>query len=99
MDNAKLTKIEKFQYLKSSLSGEVADAIESLELSEENFDVAWKILESRYDKLHVIVQAHIQSILEIPCTKKESYKELRQLLNITTKHINPLKALKRPVDN
>lgn len=98
-NNNKLSNIEKFQYLKSSLSGDAADAIESLELSDENFQIAWDILENRYDKLRVIVQSHIQSILEIQPIKKENYTELRQLLNVTTKHMNALKALKRPVDS
>lgn len=55
-DNGKLTNIEKFQYLKSSLSGDAADAIDLLELSDQNFAVAWEILEKRYDKVRVIVQ-------------------------------------------
>lgn len=99
-NNNRLTNIEKFQYLKSSLSRDPTDAIESPdELSDQNFEVAWNILEKRYDKLCIIVQAHIQSVLELPHIKKENYLELRQLLNVTTKHINALKALKRPVEN
>lgn len=39
-NNTRLTNIERFQYLKSSLSGDAADAIKSLELSEQNFQVA-----------------------------------------------------------
>lgn len=59
IENNKLTNIEKFQYLRSSLTNEAADAIESLELSDENFDVAWRMLEECYDKIRVIVQSHI----------------------------------------
>ncbi|EGI66602.1 hypothetical protein G5I_04867, partial [Acromyrmex echinatior] len=43
---------EKFQYLRSSLSG---DAIESLDFTGENFTVAWRMLSERYDRIHVIV--------------------------------------------
>lgn len=35
----------------------------------------------------------------VPSGKKENNSELRQLLNVTTKHINALKAFKRSVES
>lgn len=54
--NNNLSDIEKFQYLCTSLTDDAADVIESLELSGENFIVAWRMLEERYDRIRVIVQ-------------------------------------------
>ncbi|XP_018359963.1 PREDICTED: uncharacterized protein LOC108759145 [Trachymyrmex cornetzi] len=97
-ENNKLSNVEKLQYLRSSLSGDASDSVESLELTGENFMVAWRILSERYDRIRVIVQSHIQAVMDIPCIRKESHSELKSLINITIKHVNALKSLKRPVD-
>lgn len=84
--NNNLSDVEKFQYLRASLADDAADVIESLELSGKNFAVAWRMLEERYDRIRVIVQTHIQAILEIPCIKRENFLELKGLVTTTIKH-------------
>ncbi|KYQ56634.1 hypothetical protein ALC60_04431 [Trachymyrmex zeteki] len=91
-DNNKLTDIEKFQYLRASLSGDAADSIESLDLTGENFVVAWRILSDRYDRIRIIVQAHVQAIIDIPSIKKESHSELKALINTTVKPMLKIKV-------
>lgn len=44
--NDTLSNIQRFHYLKSVLTGEAADVIESLEISEENYNNAWDLLKN-----------------------------------------------------
>lgn len=43
-NNEGLNNINKFQYLKLSLTGQAASLIESLEISSNNYDVAWILI-------------------------------------------------------
>lgn len=48
-DKPLLSNIEKFQYLISSISGDAAKIIESIELTSHNYRTAWELLQQRYD--------------------------------------------------
>ncbi|KAG7212812.1 hypothetical protein KM043_013068 [Ampulex compressa] len=95
--NSSLPSIQKFQYLKSSLKGEAAQVIHSLEISEANYPEAWKMLTSRYDNKRLIVHTHLRSIMELPSLAKENSAGLRQILDGALKHTRALKAMGRPV--
>ncbi|XP_018376530.1 PREDICTED: uncharacterized protein LOC108769819 [Trachymyrmex cornetzi] len=94
--NTSIGNIQKLQYLRTSLSGEAADVISSLEISDLNYEVAWKLLKDRYDNKRVIVHTHIKAIMELPSLTKENSIELRQVADGASKHIRALQALKRP---
>ncbi|XP_018373070.1 PREDICTED: uncharacterized protein LOC108767604 [Trachymyrmex cornetzi] len=94
--NTSIGNIQKLQYLRTSLSGEAADVISSLEISDLNYEVAWKLLKDRYDNKRVIVHTHIKAIMELPSLTKENSIELRQVADSASKHIRALQALKRP---
>ncbi|XP_026828429.1 uncharacterized protein LOC113562648 [Ooceraea biroi] len=97
-DNKALNNIQRFQYLRASLSGDAASLIAALEISDSNYAVAWDILRQRYDNKRVIIQTHIRGIMDLPAMVKENSKELRQISDGACRHILALKALKRPVD-
>ncbi|XP_018393376.1 PREDICTED: uncharacterized protein LOC108772353 [Cyphomyrmex costatus] len=73
--------------------------ISSLEISDLNYEVAWKLLRDRYDNKRVIVHTHIKAIMELPCSVKENSSELRQIADGASKHIRALQALKRPTSH
>ncbi|XP_065084795.1 uncharacterized protein LOC135707004 [Ochlerotatus camptorhynchus] len=64
-ENKQLTDMDRFSYLKSVLSGEALQEIESVELSAVNYSVAWKALESRYENKKLIVKAHLDSLFAV----------------------------------
>ncbi|XP_011884078.1 PREDICTED: uncharacterized protein LOC105571220 [Vollenhovia emeryi] len=96
--NASLTKVQKLQYLRSSLTGDASDIINSLEISDANYEVAWKLLKERYDNKRVIVHTHVKAIMELPSMHKENATELRQIADGASKHLNALRALNRPTE-
>jgi len=95
--NSSLSERQKLQYLKSSLSGEVANIIELLEFSNANYEVAWTLLCMRYDNRRIIVQGHIEAIMSLPSMKKENHSKLRKITNGATRHLHALQALKLPI--
>ncbi|XP_011859817.1 PREDICTED: uncharacterized protein LOC105557242 [Vollenhovia emeryi] len=90
--------MQKFQYLRGAVSGDAASVIQSLEISDKNYEEAWNLLRERYDNTRVIVYTHIRKILEIPVMPKENVLELRKMADNTSKHIRALVSLKVSAD-
>lgn len=91
-----ITEIQKFHYLKSSLKGEAAEIIQSLEVSSENYNEAWQMLNRRYDNKRLIIQKHIKALFELQSISKENHTGLRHLVDGVLKHLRALKAIGRP---
>jgi len=97
-DNS-ITEIQKFHYLKSSLKGEAAEVIQSLEISSNNYKEAWLILKRRYDNKRLIIQKHIKALFDLQPIVKENHTGLRHLVDGILKHLRALKAIGRPTDS
>lgn len=90
-----MPNVQKMQYLMSALTHEAKDIISSLEASDETYHEAWRMLKDRYNDDSLIIQKHVKAFFEQPMLTKESYFELRQLLDNVLKHVRAFKALKR----
>ncbi|XP_038106475.1 uncharacterized protein LOC119766147 [Culex quinquefasciatus] len=88
--NSKLTSMDKFTYLQSSLSGPALLEISGIDLSEENYSVAWSALEEEYGNKKLIVKAHLDVILDLEPLTKESYDGLSHLLGEFEKNLQML---------
>lgn len=54
--NREISDTQKFHYLRSSLKGDAAEIVSSLEISGSNYADAWTRLKERYDNKRLIVQ-------------------------------------------
>ncbi|XP_063989072.1 uncharacterized protein LOC135168624 [Diachasmimorpha longicaudata] len=97
-ENSSLSKIQKLYYLKSCLKEEAEEIISSLELTEENYEVALQLLKDRYDNKRVIIQKHVRALMDLPTIGKESALELRKFIDAMSMHLRALKALGQPID-
>lgn len=97
-ENENLSDIKKLYYLRLALKGVAAEIIASIEVSAENYQVAWKLLEGRFENKRVLVHHHLQALIKFPAIQKESHSSLRQLLVTTEKHVRALKKLGQPTD-
>ncbi|KYN09177.1 hypothetical protein ALC57_18716 [Trachymyrmex cornetzi] len=93
-----LSDVEKFQYLISSISGDAAKIIESIELTGQNYSTAWELLLNRYDDPRSLKKKHIECLFTMPVVTKESVKALRELIDYTSRHLRMLKILGLPTD-
>ncbi|KAJ8963827.1 hypothetical protein NQ317_003836 [Molorchus minor] len=98
-DNTSISNIQKFHYLKSTLKGDASSVIESIEVSNENYTIAWTLLIETFEDTARIKQKHVKALFELEPVVKDSYVSLKQLLNNSRKHIRSLKALEEPVDS
>lgn len=98
-NNTNLDDVQKFYYLKSCLKGEAANVVRSLEVSANNYTVAWNLLNDRFENKRLITSSHIKSILDLDKVTKESPAALRKLSDELNKHIRCLKSLGHPVSS
>ncbi|XP_055522593.1 uncharacterized protein LOC129716781 [Wyeomyia smithii] len=97
-NNKSLSAIDKFTYLRASVNGEALQEIQTIELTEVNYDVAWSALEKRYENKKLILKTHLDAIFAAEPVRTESFEALNQLLVrlLTSKSkVSPLVDLKR----
>lgn len=97
--NNELSDVQKLSYLRASLSGEPAGLLRPLETTNQNYQIAWSMLQKRYNNKRRIVNNHVEAILAIPSVSRDSYAALKQLINTLQNHIHCLKSLGQPVDS
>ena len=92
-DNESLSKIDKFNYLKSLLEGAASRAIQGLTLSSSNYDSAVEILEQRFGRPQQIISAHMNEILKIQPCASDRPSSLRFLYDKLSVHVRGLSSL------
>ena len=90
-DDKSLAPVEKLQYL-TQLSGDAAQLIEGLPLTNASYDKAMELLETRYGKPYVLVSAYLDAImcLEAPSADASS---LRTFYDNLTAYLRGLHSL------
>ena len=66
MNLASLSDIQRFSYLRSLLQGDAAKVTEGFPLTHASYIHAMELLEERFGQEHQIVNAYMQSLLELP---------------------------------
>lgn len=61
-----LSNVEKLQHLKTCVSGRAADSIGHLNITQDNFDVAWQILEDRFDNPRLQIAIYTDKLFDLP---------------------------------
>jgi len=88
--NVNLTKIQKFYYLQSAVKGRAAQCFQSLSLSNENYDAAWRLLKARFENKKIIVHHH--ALFDLPIITKVSRTSLRKLIDDAATYLRVNKA-------
>ncbi|XP_011884087.1 PREDICTED: uncharacterized protein LOC105571228 [Vollenhovia emeryi] len=94
-----LTAMQKQQYLVGVLKGEALSVIQGYKISNENYEHAWKLLKDTYDNNIIIIESHLEELLNFPAITKENKADsIRQFVWHIRTHMTSLKALGLPVD-
>ena len=89
-----LSDSEKLVYLKHALKdGSANKVIEGLSRTGDHYQEAIELLKSRYNHPRLIHQTHVQKILEAPCLRDGTGKELRRLYDTVQQHLRALTAI------
>ena len=65
--NTALANVQKFTYLKSQLQNEAERCISGLSLTNTNYEQAICLLKDRFGQQHMIINAFMQYLPELPC--------------------------------
>jgi len=101
VNNTSLTDVQRFYYLIASLKNEAKDLISNLQITNENFSVAWNLITQRYNNTRLIAMMHAKQLVNMLQVRKGGAASLRRLINYVTSNMNALKALqlKAPVQD
>lgn len=97
--NDSLSDVQKLMYLKSVLKDEPLDLINNLTVTNENYAVAKNLIDSRFDKKLLIINAHLRGLLEVPQLTTGNASLLRRFLTQINKHLKAIAALGVQTDN
>jgi len=73
--NSGLTNVQKFRYLISSLEGDAARVIKSLEVNSDNYEKALSLLKKHYDDKRMITLEHVRTLHDLPTGQSHNTKE------------------------
>ena len=85
--------MQKLHYLIASLKNEAKDLISNLQITNENFLVAWQLVTQRYNNKRLIAMMHAKHLCQMPQVKRADASSLRHLINHVSSHMNALQAL------
>ncbi|XP_065095156.1 uncharacterized protein LOC135717134 [Ochlerotatus camptorhynchus] len=83
----------KLYHLDKALIGNAAGIIDVCTLNENNYAGAWELLEERFENKRLIVDTHILGLLSLKKMNRTSAKDLRELVDEVSRHIDGLKLM------
>ncbi|GFT18072.1 integrase catalytic domain-containing protein [Trichonephila clavipes] len=99
-ENSSLNDVDKFSYLKSVVTSDAELAIRGLTLTSENYAKAMKILENRFGRKELIVDFHMNRLLNLtPVRKSFDVIALRNLYDQLEINIRGLESLEISLDS
>ncbi|KAJ8969455.1 hypothetical protein NQ317_011058 [Molorchus minor] len=96
--NNALSKIEKFNYLISALSGPPLSLVKCVPMTTNNYDTAYRSLVDRYSNPRLLAVAFWTEIENSCKLNSENSQSLRQLLDTFSENLAALKTLKFPIE-
>ena len=92
-ESSELSDLEKFHYLRSSLSAAALNTISSLDLKAENYREALNLLINRFENKLLHFQAHIREIAALKVVESGSVEGLRSLSDKLNSHLRALHTI------
>ncbi|XP_076299586.1 uncharacterized protein LOC143218338 [Lasioglossum baleicum] len=92
-NSGKLSKIDKFNYLVSALTGSAALVLESFSISAENYELAWSRLKERFNDPRTLLTHLIDSLLAIEPLRKSDAKALSEFGDKAVNNVRALESL------
>nr|CAI5859571.1 unnamed protein product [Callosobruchus analis] len=97
--NELISEVQRFHYLRSSLTGEPAQLIKGVEFSSDNYSIAWDMLVQRYNNDDMLVHNYVKNLFHMEPILKESSKSIRNMLDSLSKNLRALNQLQLPTEH
>jgi hypothetical protein len=95
--NEKLTPVQKYHYLRSSVTGKAARSIQSLDITESNYSIAINVLSEKFDCHRQICMRHWHLIRDYLKISKETSDAIDDFLETIKLNLKALEKLGEPV--
>lgn len=82
INNSSLLDVQRFTYLKSFLEGEPLKLIENLDILNDNFQIALKLLDTRYENKTSVINAHFRSLFDSSISKTKVTNYLPEFISL-----------------
>ncbi|GFV26305.1 uncharacterized protein TNCV_4029481 [Trichonephila clavipes] len=93
-NNNRLSKVDKFNYLKSYLCGNALACINGFPISDDNYDRALDSLKDRFGNKNMLINAHLSNLLNLtPVRNPTDIVGLRNLYDRAETQIRSLESL------
>lgn len=83
--------------MKSSLTGEALHVIGGLVTTTANYNNAWDLLKHNYENKKLLINTHLNQLLDFPGISKDKPTAIRQLVVHARTHLKALQTLELPV--
>lgn len=93
-----ISAVHKLQMLKSLLDGEAEALLRHFQITEVNYEAAWKCLVDRYDNKRVLVNTQLRKLLSQTVASEDS-NGIKRLLDNTMECIHALEGLEIDIEN
>ena len=80
-NNETISNVQKFQYLKSYLSGQAEKCIDNLLLTNANYVEAMKLLKERFGNTQLIINAHVSQLMKTSAVEEGNVPRLHNFLD------------------
>ena len=88
-----ITAEEKFGYLLEMVNSKVREHISNLKPGELGYQTAWKRLEKEYGQTRVVVNAHVDAILNLQIIKGKNYHRIAEFYATLSRNYDALHTL------
>lgn len=97
--NSSLGEVQKFHYLKTSVSGEAETLIRHIQVTGDNYSQAWGKLKERFGNKRTLVTNLLKRLFTQRKVQTQSAIQIKSLLDTTTECLNSLNNLKIQTDS
>ena len=94
----KMNDLERFHRLRECLRNGALQLIESLTYTTASFELAWKMLEKKYDNKHLLISLQIQILMNLSQLQEDS-SELENMLDSVNSVLGTLHSLKQSTES
>ncbi|KAJ0169553.1 hypothetical protein K1T71_014738 [Dendrolimus kikuchii] len=88
-----IDKAQKMQYLKGLLSGEAEQLVRHINISSDNYDRCWSMLEERYNNKRFLTYSVLKRLFNQKIISSESPALLKEMIDTTTECLGSLTNL------
>nr|CAH7716533.1 unnamed protein product [Callosobruchus chinensis] len=92
-NNIQINNIQKYHYLRASLTGTAQSVIQSFDFTHDNYSIAWSTLCDRFNNTELLVQNHLKAICGLEIVGNVTSGKIRHFYETYLTHLSNLKRL------